>query len=91
MLKDDDFQIRSVSSVDIGLSHGQIFIGDEEFVILVTFEPQKDPGFSFPYEANPEFDFDKNAESERLPKLENTWLKDLLSRFLYSAWFIQIF
>ena len=42
-----------------------IFIGDEEFVILVTFEPKKDPGFSFPYEANPEFDFDENAESER--------------------------
>ena len=48
-------QIRSVSSVDIRISHGQIFIGDEEFVILVTFEPQKDPGFSFPCEANPEF------------------------------------
>ena len=25
----------------IHLSHGQIFIGDEEFVILVTFEPKK--------------------------------------------------
>ena len=75
----------------IHLSHGQIFIGDEEFVILVTFEPKKDPGFFFPYEANPEFDFDENAESERLAKLQNTWLKDLLSRFPYSAWFIQIF
>ena len=73
------------------LSHGQIFIGDEEFVILVTFEPKKDPGFSFPYEANPEFDFDENAESGRLAKLQNTWLKDLLSRFPHSAWFIQIF
>ena len=30
-------QIRSVSSVDIRISHGQIFIGDEEFAILVTF------------------------------------------------------
>ena len=75
----------------IHLSHGQIFIGDEEFVILVTFEPKKDPGFSFPYEANPEFDFAENAESERLAKLQNTQLKDLLSRFLYSAWFIQMF
>ena len=46
----------------------EIFIGDEEFVILVTFEPKTDPGFSFPYEANPEFDFDENAESERLAK-----------------------
>ena len=36
-------QIRFVSSVDIAhyLSHGQIFTGDEEFVILVTFEPKK--------------------------------------------------
>ena len=30
----------------------------------MTFEPKKDPGFSFPYEANPEFDFDENAESK---------------------------
>ena len=64
---------------------------DEEFVILVTYEPKKDKGFSFPYEPNPEFDFDENAESERLAKLQNTWLKDLLSRFSYSAWFVQIF
>ena len=58
------FQIRSVSSQWtslIHLSYGQSIIGDEEFVILVTLEP----GFSFPYEANPEFDFDENAESER--------------------------
>ena len=43
------------------MKHGQIFTSDEEFVILVTFEPKKDPGFSFPCEANPEFDFDENA------------------------------
>ena len=58
------FQIRPVSSQWtslIHLSHGQTFTGDEEFVILVTLEP----GFSFPYEANPEFEFDENAESER--------------------------
>lgn len=46
--------------MDIAYS-SQIFISDEEFVILVTFEPKKDPGFSFPCEANPEFDFDENA------------------------------
>ena len=57
----------------------------------MTFEPKKDPGFSFPCEANPEFAFDENAESEHLAKLQNTWLKDFLSRFPYSAWFIQIF
>ena len=34
----------------------------------VTFEPKKDPGFSFPNEANPEFDFEDKAESERLAK-----------------------
>ena len=72
-------------------SHGQIFIGDEDFVILVKKKKKKDPGFSFPYEAKPEFDFDENVESERLAKLQKTWLKDLLSRFPYSALFIQIF
>ena len=71
--------------------NGQSFIGDEEFVFLVALEPKQDPGFSCPYEANAEFDFDENAESERLAKLQNTWLKDFLSRFPYSAWFIQIF
>ena len=55
----------------------------------MTLEPKKDPGFSFPYEVNAEFDFDENAESERLAKLQNTWLRELLSRFPYSAWFIQ--
>ena len=54
----------------------------------MIFEPKKDPGFSFPCEANPEFDFDENAESERLAKIQNTWLKDLLSRLPCSAWFI---
>ena len=95
MLKDDDYKRISFRFAPylawtslIHLSHGQIFIGDEEFVILVTFEPKKDPGFSFPCEANPEFDFDENAESERLAKIQNTWSKDLLSRFPYSAWFI---
>ena len=29
----------------------------------MTFAPKKDPGFSFPCEANPEFDFHENAES----------------------------
>ena len=68
MLKDDDYKRISFRFAPylawtslIHLSHGQIFISDEEFVILVTFEPQKDPGFSFPCEANPEFDFDENA------------------------------
>ena len=58
------FQIFSISrqwTLLIHLSQGQSFIGDEEFVILVTLEP----GFSFPYKANREFDFDANAESER--------------------------
>ena len=52
-----------------------------------------DPGFSFPYEANLEFDFDENPESERVAKFiqTDTWLRDLLSRFPYSASFIQIF
>ena len=86
MLKDDEQRLSFRFAPY--LSHGQIFIGDEEFVILVTFEPKKDPGFSFPCEANPEFDFDENAESERLAKIQNTVLKDLLSRFPYSAWFI---
>ena len=27
----------------------------------MTFEPKKDPGFSFPCEANPEFDFDNGG------------------------------
>ena len=36
----------------------------------MTFEPKKDPGFSFPCEANPEFDFGENAESERFAKLQ---------------------
>ena len=68
MLKDDDYKRISFRFAPylawtslIHLSHGQMFIGDEEFVILVTFEPKKDPGFSFPCEANPEFDFDENA------------------------------
>ena len=53
-----------------------------------------EPGFSFPYKANREFDFDENAESERYrlaKSQQNTWLKDLLSQLPYSAWFIQIF
>ena len=63
MLKDDDQRISfrfapylAWTSL-IHIRHGQIFIGDEEleFVILVTFEPKKDPGFSFPYETNQEF------------------------------------
>ena len=69
--------------------NGQSFIGDEEFVFLVALKPKKDPGFSSPYEANAKFDFDENAESERLAKLQNTWLRELLSRFPYSAWFMQ--
>ena len=75
----------------IHLIHGQIFIGEEDFVILVAFEPKNDPGFSFPHEANPEVDFDENAESECLEKLHNTRLKDLLRRFPFSEWTIQIF
>ena len=68
MLKDDDQRISfrlapylAWTSL-IHVSHGQSFIGDEEFVILVTLEP-KNSGFSFAQEANPEFDFDENAES----------------------------
>ena len=61
------------------------FIGDEELVILVTLEPKQNPGFSFPYDSNPKFDFDENTESECLAELQNTWLKDLLSLFPYSA------
>ena len=49
------------------------------------------PGFLIPYEVDSEFVFDENAESERLAKLQNTWLKDFPSRFPYSAWFTQIF
>ena len=56
----------------------------------MALEPKKDPGFSFPYEANPEFDFDENAQSERLTEIQNTWLKDLQSRFPYSGWFIKL-
>ena len=68
MLKDDDYKRISFRFAPylawtslIHLSHGQIFISDEEFVILVTFEPKKDPGFLFPCEANPEFDLDESA------------------------------
>ena len=68
MIKDDDYKRISFRFAPylawtslIHHSHGQIFISDEEFVILVTSEPKKDPGFSFPCEANPEFDFDENA------------------------------
>ena len=68
MLKDDDYKripFRFAAYLAwtslIHLIHGQTFISDEEFIILVTFEPKKDPGFSFPCEANPEFDFDENA------------------------------
>ena len=68
MLKDDDWRISfrfapylAWTSL-VHLSRGKSFIGDEEFVILVTLEP-KNSGFSFAQEANPEFDFDENAES----------------------------
>ena len=50
-------------------------------VILVTFEPRKDPGFSFPCEANPEFDFDKNAESERgLAKFSTEYMAERFAK-----------
>ena len=48
MLKDDDYKRISFRFAPylawtslIYLSHGQIFISDEEFVILVTLEPKK--------------------------------------------------
>ena len=42
------------------------------------------------YKANPEIHFDENAETEHHAELQNTWLKDLLSPFPFSAWFIQM-
>ena len=84
-------QIRSVSSVDIAYlsqSWPELYWW-RRVCYSGDIIAKKDPGFSFPYETNPEFDFDENAESERLAKLQNTWLRELLSRFPYSAWFIQ--
>ena len=53
MLKDDDQRISfrlapylAWTSL-IHVSHGQSFIGDEEFVILVTLEPKKIQSFRF--------------------------------------------
>ena len=57
MLKDDHERISFrfapylAWTLLIHLSHGQIFISDEEFVVLVTFEPKKIQAFRFPYEA----------------------------------------
>ena len=64
----------------IHLSHGQSFIGDEEFVILVTFNrAKKDPLEAFRFLTKLT---QKNAESESVsPNHRSTWLKNLLSRF----------
>ena len=67
-------QIRSVSSVDIAYlsqSWPELYWW-RRVCYSGDIIAKKDPGFSFPYEANPEFDFDANAESERLAKLQNT-------------------
>ena len=73
MLKDDDWRISfrfapylAWTSL-VHLSRGKSFIGDEEFVILVAFRAKKNPGFSFPYEANQEFDFDENLSQTVSP------------------------
>ena len=80
MLKDDDYKRTSFRFAPylawtslIHLSHGQIFIGDGEFVILVTFEPKKDPGYSFPWKLT------QNLTLMRTPCL-------LLSRFPYCLY-----
>ena len=84
MLKDDDYEIISFRFAPylawtslIHLSHGQIFISDEEFVILVTFEPKKIQAFRFLAKLT------QNLTLMRTPCL--------LSRFPYLAWFIKIF